>query len=621
MSAPQDVVMAEASQAGKAKSTRQSLFPIINAGPFQGMGIPNKIALIILLIGTMVTSIIAFSSSINKPFTLDETDITIRAHYINIKGAETFLDGTQYIAHPPMYEYIVALLFKTIGEREVVLRGFGVLLYLMIGWAMVMTLGVLLKTHTLWVRQISILAAILLYVGDPLLIQHAMIIDGDTTGTAISMALFVWGFVAFERSQGVRFVLSRIALGLVIALMFWSKEITPFLVAGGVVGYRLINREWKRLGLELLLTFVGGACLGWAIWSIYCWATGVDLMAFVEYTLIKKTRRAFNLDYLGRVANRFDMIMRWPTYWASVPFYLLLVTSILWRISCFIRTRSLNAVDVCWVMGWCVWFPYLWVKPSMDMMKYQYPIYPAFLILMIYFVASLITERQEQIQTFLKSNRWFLPSCVMFILGMTFYYYKLGDYIYILWDKSYMERWRNFLNGYYRPLFAGLIVCLVPWIFRKYKLKESIAILSIIMMIPIHLGLSWNQTASYTTGVSWMNYGESGHRETAQYIVNHMTPNSVVMMRKDIQYYVEDYYGVRIPKQLEYRQLFLTRQLKGLEILFRARKPDIVVIDPIAMLGLKPELIGPAMNLFVRYFYLDKQFGTFKIYRPRQSPT
>src|SRR5207244_1277616 len=79
-------------------------------------------------------ALFSFYSSIQKPFTLDETDIAIRARMIREagpRGPEIFFGAGngEAIPHPPMYDYILALLFRFFGEKETTGRGFGIVCF------------------------------------------------------------------------------------------------------------------------------------------------------------------------------------------------------------------------------------------------------------------------------------------------------------------------------------------------------------------------------------------------------------------------------------------------------------------------------------------------------------
>ena len=128
--------------------------------------------------------------------------------------------------------------------------------------------GVLLLP--IWMRRTAFGVAFCLYVVNPLLIQHSMLIDADTTGTAVFMALFAYLFIRFENRPTRSFVAERCLLAGVLTFAFLSKEITPFFIFVGLVFYRIFNREWMKLLKECFLIFLSSVLVAWLVWWIFC---------------------------------------------------------------------------------------------------------------------------------------------------------------------------------------------------------------------------------------------------------------------------------------------------------------------------------------------------------------
>jgi len=582
----------------------------------------NQIAVAVVFFLVAGTLAAAFVSSAGKNFTLDETEIALRAHFINIKGPETFLDGSHYLAHPPLYEYTVALIFRLFGEREVPVRVFGALIYLLIGWLLVLLVRELLTGHSAFVRRLAAGVALMLYGANPLLIQHGMLVDADTTGTALFLMLFGYLFVRWECRPQTPFVRSRMALGVVFALIFLSKEVTPCLVVPVMLGYRLVNRQWKKLFLEAAWTFGFGLALAWGLWWIYCALTGTDVMVFVKYTLIKKIKRVMDPAYLTRVADGFARILRWPLYWTSAPFFAWLGWTVLTRGWNFLRKGKTAPVDACWWLALGIWVPYLFVKPTIDMMKYQHPVYPLFIAAMVVLVMRMDGAREAALKDFLRNNFWLLPVLAVTLCCLVGYYYRLGDYLLIMWEPATAGVWRRFLNDYYRPLAAALLVVLMVPLFRKAGFRVALAVGCFLCLLPINTALSWHQTAPYTTAESWMNYGESGLKDAAVYIAGNASDGASVSARVDMKYYLNVHYRADRPLEAtkDIRSVMLTKDLKVLTLFFYRTRLEYVVFDKIALMGMPPDRIQEGLTRFARFYFLDRRFGSFKVYKLRDKP-
>jgi 4-amino-4-deoxy-L-arabinose transferase-like glycosyltransferase len=578
----------------------------------------NRAAAAILAAGLLITSILAILPALGKPFTLDETEIALRAHFILEKGPKTFLDGTHYIAHPLLYEYTMAGVFKLFGESEVPARSFGLIIFILTGLLFLLTVRELLRSEDPLLRRAAVFIGMLFYFVNPLLLQHGLELDADTMGTSLFVMAFAYFYIRMEMRDGVRQWPMRVAQALAIAFAFLCKEITPIFIFSGVLIYRTAGRQWKKLLEDTAAVFIGGTLLAWLAWWTYCAFTGTDVMAFLKYTLLKKTSRALNPEFLKRVFAGLEHIIRWPLYWMSAPFFVLLTLTFFRRIIQFFQTGRTRPEDALFVIAWVVWVPYLLVKGSIDMMKYQHPIYPLFMAAILCGCVAAIRPRAEDLAAALRDAWWILPLIAAVILGLTFYYANIGDYLKFMWDQPYNPRFKNFLNLYYRPLAVGAGAAVVLWVLGRLKLIEGIVAASLLFVFPVNAALNLNQTAEYTTAESWMNYGESGLKDTVEYLALIVRPGSTVAVRDDILYYLEMRKNIKGLKAPRLRDLLISRNLPELNQYFASGILEVVVVDRISLLGLTPQNSAPGTTLFSARYYLDRQIGDFKVYRPRK---
>lgn len=578
----------------------------------------NRLAAILLAAGLVMTGVLAVIPALTKPFTLDETEISTRAHFILEKGPKTFLDGSHYIAHPPLYEYTIAAVFRIFGESEIPARAFGLLLFVLGGVLFKWTLDELLRSEDPLLRRIASYAGILLYAVNPLLLQHSMELDADTTGTAFFTLMFVYCFVRMEMRDGVRQWPMRLGQALAIMFVFLSKEITPLLIFGGVFVYRVAGWQWKKLLQDIVAVFLPATVAAWGVWWIYCAFTGTDVMTFLKYTLLKKTPRALNAEFLGRVFVNMDRILRWPVYWMSVPFFALLAVTGVRRIVEFVQTRKTRPEDMLWMVAFAVWIPYLLVKGSIDMMKYQHPIYPLFIAAILCTFVAVFRSRAEDIAAALRDAWWIVPSLAAVTAVVLWYYFRIGDYLLFQWDHPNTARYKIFLNAYYRPLAAAAGVAVILWVTGRLKFLEGLLAMSLLFCLPVNAALNLNQTGEYTTAESWSNYGESGHLETVKYIAAIARPGTAVAIRHDLQYYLEKREKVTGLKYMALRDILITRDLAILDRFLASGALDIVAMDRLSLLGLNEKNSGSGFALLNRHYYLDRTIGNFKIYRPKK---
>lgn len=589
-----------------------------SAAPHFKMHPANRAAAAVLAAGLLITGILAVLPALSKPFTLDETEIAYRAHYIIEKGAKTFLDGSHYIAHPPLYEYTVAGIFKLFGETEFPPRAFGLLIFVIAGFFFKGTLNELLRNEDPVLRRAAVYVGVLLYAVNPLLLQHSLVLDADTTGTALFTMMFAYFFTRMEMRGGERQWLVRLAQALAIALAFLSKEITPIFIFGGILIYRTFGRQWKKLLEDIVAVFIPGVLLAWGIWWIYCLCTGIDVLVFLKYTLMKKTSRALDPEFLRRVFNGLERIFRWPLYWMSAPFFILLLVTGLRRVVLFFQTRRTGPEDALWAIALVVWVPYLLFKGSIDMMKYQHPIYPLFMASILCGCVAVFRSRAEDLAAALRDAWWIVPALTAAAALVLWTYVRAGDYILFQWDHPDAPRYKNFLNMYYRPLAAAFGAAIILWVLGRLKLVEGIIAASLLFCLPVNAALNLNQTGEYTTSESWMNYGESGLTDTVEYLAQIARPGSSVAIRDDIRYYLDIRHGMKDLKPRRLRDILTVRDLPLLNNFLMSGALEIAVMDRVSLLGLTEKNSAHGFALFNKHYYLDRQFGSFKIYRPKR---
>jgi hypothetical protein len=282
----------------------------------------------------------------------------------------------------------------------------------------------------------------------------------------------------------------RVAQAAAIALAFLSKEITPLFIFSGVLTYRVIGRQWKKLLEDIVAVFLPGMLLAWGVWWIYCLGTGTDVMAFLKYTLLKKGPRALNAHFLARVMANIERISRWPLYWMSAPFFALLAMTLFRRIVIFCQTRKTRPEDMLWIVATVVWVPYLLVKGSIDMMKYQHPVYPLFLAAIVCGCVAAFRSRADDVAAALRDAWWMVPLIAAGVAALGWYYFHIGDYILLLWDNVKLPRYQHFLNLYYRPMAAGLAAVVVLWVLGKLKLQEGILAAGLLFCLPVNAALT-----------------------------------------------------------------------------------------------------------------------------------
>lgn len=563
----------------------------------------------VLLVCVVALSILAFRPIVHQPLALDETEEFSIGWQINNIGAKTFRPGGQEITHPLLYSYSHALVQRIFGDREFPLRMYGVFHYGLCLGLLILIIRSLVPARTGLQGPTGLIAAIL-YLLNPLLVQHSVVINADNNILTTAILIFIYFFIRGEQRppEDKGYLWSRLFLGLLLAVCFWAKEVTPALVAIGVLLYRVLSPRRKTFVLDFFCILVFGFLVFWLSWWLYCAVNGIDVLAFVKSTIIGKGRLAI-IQFSQKNTSRWILkTFYWPTYWVGAPFFIALVIIFVRRIITFFKTKAVAPLDLIFIVGLCIWWPFQFIKPNVDMMKYQYPAYPLFIIVISFYVARVLGKEA------LIGNKYkHALATVILLSAAAFYYYLLGDYILRLGYFAVKKIDVLFLIRYYTPILVVAATALA--FFRHRGLAWKRGLLSIIFfIIPINAGLLLNQArADYTTVEVYLNYGESGLRETVEFLARRVRDGSVIAVRNDIIFYLRHRHGIRVKSNYDPKRFPMDVELDERLADFLTKAPiEYMVFDKVSTVSLR----GKAMAQAVKDNYiLLKKIGTFYIFK------
>jgi|GEM_PF-6271538 len=568
----------------------------------------------LLLIASIGVAVSCFQKGLFKFLTLDEALEAGRAHMIasdGFRGPEKVF-GEEGLTHPPFFVGTLALLFRIIGETEAVARGFGLFLHILIAAILLRIYWLLGEGQSGFFKKMGLYLCLVLYCVNPLLVQHCLLVDADTTWTPFFTIAFVAVFAGFEKTKGRVYVGSRLLLGIFLAFAFLSKEMTPLFLVIAVVLYRLLNREWKKLAVDFVVMTLSAVAVTVLIDRIYKVTTGIPLEFFFRKQYQFRVGRV-TPQFLQKVLKSLPLISRWPLFWTTVPFFVALACSLIAAFGRFWKEKRLRMVDFCLIAGLVVWTPFYFVKPSIDMMKYQHSCYSLFILAIVWNMLYLLEPHRESIVKTLSARAALIvPVCILVFAVFFVQYDRLGDYIYLLRSVPTAPAWRTFLASYFLPLgivFGAVLVATA--IFRRKLILISIFFASVFVSVPIALALDHNQQKKdYVTVESWLNYGETGLRETIDYLTPRLKEGSVVAMRNDVDYYIKYRHNIAV-KSCDLGTAF-GNPVWVLEF-FKTSRFDYLVIDNVSQSYLRIK-DSPMLLVLARYYRLDAVFGDFKIF-------
>ena len=562
----------------------------------------------------LIACIAAFRTAVRQPFHLDEAEEALMGLKMSRIGPRAFLavpGGGMPVTHPLLYTFTQAAVQRVFGPGEFPLRMYGVFHFVVSLILLLAIINELLKEDR-FLKNIGMGIGALLYIINPLLIQHSVVINADNNILTTTILVFIYFFVRFEKFDGDRFFYSRFLLGLLLALCFWAKELAPAFIFFGILVYRLINREFGKFICEVVLIGMVGLAVFWVTWWIYCAATGTDVLGFIKYTIIGKSKRAFSRSYLSDISNMVFYGSRWNIYWASVPFFVSLAAVFVRRAGSFITDRRLNSTDLIFICAITAWVPFQFFRPTIDMVKYQYPTYPLFIAVIACVSVGAIRARARKL-----NGRYICGNDAVLLFALTavltFHYYAIGDYLLVLWKPLTRHLNSHFLTYYYLPL--AIIAVTVVVVSKRAVIWNNLFLSAVIFIVPVNLGLDLNHAkAKYATFEIWLNYGEAGLRDTAEYLKANVKNGGIVAVRYDLEYYLIHRYGLNVKNAVCPEKLFRTTDNVVVNRLFSEIPIQYFVVDHVsATASLNPDL----PQLIERYFIFDRQIGDFYIYRRR----
>jgi len=247
----------------------------------------------------------------------------------------------------------------------------------------------------------------------------------------------------------------------------------------------------------------------------------------------------------------------------------------------------------------------------MDMMKYQHPVYPLFMMSITCYLAGVFRRHESAAREQASAKPWALLSLI-FIAGLgVFYYHHLGDPVYFLAYPAHDGRKIAVMAMYWRPVLLIFSAAAIYGFFRRRFFLEATAVACLVFIFSANVALDLRQTAPYTTAESWLNYGESGLKETAEYLSVKISPKTPCILRKDLVYYLQFRYGIT-PKNTDPVYLFKDGPLpEAVRNFLRGTPADYVELDPVVMMS-NPYLGLLGKKVFQGYT-MDKKIGSFMI--------
>ncbi|MAG08705.1 hypothetical protein CMO89_04475 [Candidatus Woesearchaeota archaeon] len=514
----------------------------------------NKIllSLIILLF------ILIIIPQLNKPFYFDDISISRAAGSIlegkpSILLIETYIpilteiyentdELKQYILwswlHPTLSPNMIALGYKIFGVHEYSAR-------LVIA---LFSLGTLLLVYLIAKRifkndkrmvALALISA-LLYAINPLVIQSSLLVCMDMMETFF-IALFFYYFIKYQQIKSGKYLL---VLGVVLALLSWTKNsATPALFVS-VLAFYFLNRKLKKGLLNMFVISVVGFGIFWVSWLVYNNHYGTDAFSFlsVQSHFFRAALRSFfsspSMFLIGRAWAMKNMF-----FWTVPPFLFLFAWSVFSRLKKIIASRKFELIDLLWLFPSLIFAQFYLVYPQIyGFPKHFIPMMPFMCILVGYFIINSLVPKIRN------SKKVFYAASLVVVLTIVFSFIFLQD-PFIEHNIFYTESISlednlnlyiyNNIKGllYFAPLLISFAVFFVLLNRKAWKLRNILVLSLFISLVSLSLYIDYTQLkADYST---YYAYGMNGVREAADYLKSKSEPDDLIIGGRALLYYAE----------------------------------------------------------------------------------
>jgi uncharacterized membrane protein len=385
-------------------------------------------------------------------------------------------------------------------------------------------------------------------------------------------------------------------LSALFALCIWGKELTPYFMLVALFPFLWLYRGFRCAWSVTAQIGLFGTAIFAMTWILYCTITGVPVLSFVEFSIIRKAMDpSFHTERSSIIAVIGGLLR--TSRWLSPALLVLLVSAGVYRILQLLKNNfEIRPTDYLWL-----YVSVFWLITNLHMynlLKYQYPLYSVAAILIAEYLYSALGEI---------NRRQVVVSIAIGLVWAVLLAFFLGD-------PLLLPKIRYILFVVIAPLsFCFLLLVAAT---KSPVLSQRTFILTMLsFLIATNISANEKQTDSYTTAVSWGEYGEKGFKETLAYLETNLG-DSVPIIRKDLGYYLTinqpDRKFTWIYNRIFRGNLKDAARVEKIENTISRDEVQYIVLDPYTNRTETRDLIR---DLIAPYFEFIHQFGDFEIYR------
>lgn len=464
-----------------------------------------------LIVGTFI---ILVSLQAGKSFVLDEIDFPTVSHTTSQTGRPVYYHsqleqrhlGTY---HPTLYINTLASFIKVFGFSPTTIRVFGAICVLISALLLILILRQLTKRND--GLEVLLLG---LYLLNPYTISNATLPDIDPTILPVLLLLFVYVSIKFLHIKHRMDNKAVLILGLLFALVLWSKLTTPLVIPPFLLILALItSKDFKRSLLFTVKVTLIGIVTFVATYFIYCVMLGLS-PTYTYIFLVESFTKGTSTD--GPVAGVINNLknIKYFLFWPTIPLVGAIGVASLGVLLDKTKDEATKIKKLLLVTGLLITFFYIaLISPFGGYFKYPFPVFGLLVLSCAFFYDRYLRNA--------KINPLYAAAAVIFGFVLE----------NVFWGDS------MFLSPKPFEFIAIFIIAIIAFYFlvttaKTRTIAASLFLLYLLFTIGFQLSISRIQAiAPYPTKYL---YGQTGIDDAAAYIRANTKPGEVIWSMKDI---------------------------------------------------------------------------------------
>ena len=441
-------------------------------------------------------------------------------------------------------------------------------------------------------RDYWALAAVFLYIFNPLALINSIIVEPDGSLVNFSLTLFLYFFI---KKKSYFFLLPA------LLFVFFSKEVGPIVLFGSLFLFYLITKNYKKIP-SLFTLFLSAGVITGIVWFIYTSFAKFDFLAPLKFNF-------------GAAQKSFGLVNILTSFWTlkiffyfAVPFFILLFlifTILFYRNAIknkdFLKNNENKNILFINLFSWVVLLLYFYVgDSSYGFIKYQDIAMPTMSI----FITSILSK--SNIFQYIKSKKKILikSSIILILILSIFFIVFVKNPLIPEFDET---RTNVNLSEIIKPVLINFsLYVLIPFIFtitflsvklKKFKAAFLISLLLLTIFVYSYINIV-HMTADYSTH---FRYGDIGKKEVLEYLKENNISAKEIITHINLGYYL----GLS-----EYHEVVFTHYRDDPE-LFRKEYVENEEINYLIIWNRDISKFGEN----IKYFELEKEIGSYYVYK------